>query len=336
MTIHGIQFSVELEEILSEVSKLSFGYFEKGFRDNNEYIMMQCPYHKEGRERKLSAGIRKDNGVFHCFACSEVHSLPEFISHCFGHEDVSGKSGWKWLLKNFATVQTEERKDVELDYYRNTINNIDTSNKCSSRKSVDKLCGKRQSSQQFVSEEELDNYRWTHSYMKRRRLTSSVIELFDVGYDSYKNAITFPFRDVRGNCLFIARRFINFKRFEFPKGVVKPLYGIYECFVSGIDRSVELIVCEGMFDALTCWVYGRPAVALAGLGNELQIQQLNSLPIRKLILALDNDRAGRIATSRLSSKLEGKILTRYVLPSGKKDINELDKTEFSSLVEEFL
>ena len=36
-------------------------------------------------------------------------------------EDLIGTWGWTWLLKNFAIVQVEERKDVALDFRRSNM-----------------------------------------------------------------------------------------------------------------------------------------------------------------------------------------------------------------------
>ena len=97
-----------------------------------------------------------------------------------------------------------------------------------------------------------------------------------------------------------------------------------------ISKVKEVIVCESMIDALTCWQYGKYAVALNGLGNDLQFKQLSDLPCRVLILATDNDEAGQRARERLRRNIKGKIIKELVLPDGKKDINELTKDEFLS------
>ena len=72
-----------------------------------------------------------------------------------------------------------------------------------------------------------------------------------------------------------------------------------------------------------------------GLGNELQFKQLRNLPCRKLILATDNDEAGMKARKRIRANIKNKIITEYILPYGKKDINELSKEEFDRLEEVF-
>lgn len=319
MRINDFIFNVEIEEVLQELrSQLAANgmqYLQKEPKRSGDHVQIQCPYHGNGQEQNRSAGIRRDDGLFHCFACNEVHSFPEVISFCFGKiEDKAGVWGWKWLMRNFAVVQVEERKDIELDFSRGRE--------------------KKQKPQTYVSKEELKKYRYYHEYMYQRKLTDEIIDLFDVGYDRETKCITFPVRDEAGRCLFIARRSVKTKFFNYPAGVEKPLYGIYELYRTCRQRE-DLIVCESMLDALTAWVYGRTAVALNGLGNELQLKQLNELPCRKVILATDNDNAGMRARTRLRENLRGKLVTEYVFPEERKDLNELEKWEFEALEEIF-
>lgn len=324
MIINDVQFNCELEDILTElVSQLRANGSQliSKQRNSGDHIQITCPYHSNGMERKPSAGIRKSDGVFHCFACGEVHSLQEVISHCFGHyDDLIGKWGWQWLLRNFATVEVEERKDVDLDFSRNSV----VRNRSVYRN-------------QFVTEEELDKYRYTHPYMYQRGLTDEVIELFDIGFDRSSDTITFPVRDKYGNCLFIARRSVHTKYFNYPEGVEKPLYGLYE--LSRLEKFPdEIYICESMFDALTIWCYNKYAVALNGLGNELSIAQIRKLPCRKVILATDKDEAGRKARIRLRKELNNKIVTELdyrTYPDHAKDMNDMTREEFYALGEIF-
>ena len=328
MIINDIQFNVSLEEIFVELqTQLRINgsvYFQKEYRDSGTHIQVQCPYHGEGQERKPSAGIRKKDGIFHCFACNEVHSLPEVISYVLGYNDILGKEGIKWLTKNFATVQVEERKDVDLDFDRKTGRKNRSSNNSTMSNSKDN----------FVTEEELDKYRYYHKYWKERGITDNeVIELFDLGYDRQQETITFPVRDERGNCLFVARRSVISKFFNYPEGVAKPLYGLYELYtewsIAGIDELdlyyYDVFVCESMIDCLLLWQAGWYAVALNGTGNDLQFKQLRDLPVRKLILATDNDVAGQKARKRIKQNVKYKIITEIEFPEGIKDVGDLGK-----------
>ena len=328
MVINDVLFNVELQDIITELqAQLQINNIQllQKTRETPKDIMVQCPYHSNGQERKPSAGISKDTGTFHCFACGETHSLCEVISHCFGHyDDVLGTFGWKWLNRNFLTVAVEERKDVEIHLERNNIsrkgNILDSSNN---------------NQHNWVTEEELDSYRYIHPYMYERKLTDEIIELFDIGYDKNTQCITFPVRDIDGHTLFIARRSVKTKFFNYPKGAEKPLYGLYELYQQE-KFPEELIICESMLDALVAWVYGKPAAALNGLGSELQFKQLRKLPCRKLILATDMDERGLAARDRIKKNIRNKILTEYIWNKDEaKDLNDMTEQQFLNLEEVF-
>lgn len=337
MLINNIPFGADLGDILSELQlqlKANNIPLLQTMKDTPDNIMVSCPYHKGGQERRPSAGILKTDGTFHCFTCGETHTLQEVISYCFGHtDDLVGGFGWEWLLKNFLTVSIEERKTIDLDFSRN--------------KPVDNV-------NNFVDEFELDTYREYHPYMWKRKMTPEVVDIFDIGYDKKTDCITFPVKDIKGNCLFVARRSVKTKFFNYPSGVEKPVYGLYELtqaftvYYDDIYGSAtvnnyawmpkkldEIIICESMIDAITCWVYGKYAVALNGLGNDLQFKQLNSMPCRKFILATDSDEAGMKARKRLRTYIKNKLITEFVFPKNKKDINDLSFEEFTNLREIF-
>ena len=289
------------------------------FIDSGNNIQTNCPFHKEGQERKPSFGINKNTGECHCFGCGWSGTLSEMISNCFGKDDF-GVYGNKWLIRNFLSVAVESRPDIDVDFYR--------------RKKI------TSETKKYISEQELDSYRYTHPYMYKRKLTDEIIDLFDIGYDKNTECITFPNRDINGNCLFIARRSVKTKFFNYPQDVEKPVYGLYECNICAKTIKNwfpnEIIICESMLDALTCWVYGKYAVALNGTGNENQFKTLRNMPNRKFILATDMDEAGLKARERIRQSLGNKIVTEYVWDINvAKDINDMNKEYFDSLKEVF-
>ncbi len=289
------------------------------FIDSGNNIQTNCPFHKEGQERKPSFGINKNTGECHCFGCGWSGTLSEMISNCFGKDDF-GAYGNKWLIRNFLSVAVESRPDIDVDFCR---------------------CKKITSeTKKYISEQELDSYRYTHPYMYTRKLTDEIIDLFDIGYDKNTECITFPNRDINGNCLFIARRSVKTKFFNYPQDVEKPVYGLYECNICAKTIKNwfpdEIIICESMIDALTCWVYGKYAVALNGTGNENQFKTLRNMPNRKFILATDMDEAGLKARERIRQSLGNKLVTEYVWDINvAKDINDMSKEYFDSLKEVF-
>lgn len=286
-----------------------FRVFKPSGRDD---IMTTCPFHKGGQERKPSFGISKADMRCHCFTCGWAGTLDRMISEVFGHSDDDGDFGRRWLSKNFLTVSVESRKPLKLNLSRgNAVPSVPVST--------------------GFTEEELDSYRWTHPYMYKRGLTDEIIETFDIGYDCDSECITFPVYHIDSTPAFVARRSVKTKFFNYPEGVEKPVY-CAERFVSG--EYSEVVVCESFLNALTCWKHGRPAVALIGTGTDYQYNILRNLPVRKYILALDPDNAGRKAMAKLKAALQDvKIITYLDVPEGK-DINDCDEI-FDSLKEYF-
>lgn len=285
-------------------------------RPSGSNLQFTCPKHNHGKERKPSCGITTVDkgptkaGTVHCFACGYTASLEEMISFCFNKDDF-GRTGRRWLIQNFIVAEKGEgRNPLRVDFSR-------------SRMEVPE--------ELYVSEEELDSYRYTHPYLYKRGMTDEIIEKFDLGYDKKTRCVTFPVTDERGRCLFVARRSVKTKFFNYPPDTQKPVYGMYQILNEKVFD--EVIVCESFFNALSCWVWGRPAVALLGTGTPYQYEQLRRSPIRKFITAFDPDEAGEKASQRFYKELkDSKIVTRFKIPP-PKDINDLSKEEFDNLQE---
>lgn len=279
-------------------------------KDTTDNLMVQCPFHSNGQEKKPSCGINKHSGVFNCFACGEKGDIAEFVSKMYGRDDY-GLFGLKWLRDHFTPISIEERPDLEIDTNRKQLKKVNYS---------------------YVTDMVLEQYRWVHPYMYERKLTDEVIELFDVGYDPETDMVTFPVRDIYGNCLFVARRSVKGKYFHYPFGAEKPLYGVYE--ISELPYWVrEIWVTESMFNCLTLWTHGIPAVALNGTGSKYQLEELSKLNCRSLVIALDPDAAGRSGTQKIRNFLKDshKILYTVQYKDGR-DINDLSYEECEQLI----
>lgn len=325
--VRGMPILVDEVEILNTIKQQV--YEQQGreilrkIKRSGNNIMVCCPVHNEGQERRPSCGILttqvkdKPAGTYNCFACHSAGSFEMFVAQCFQSNDPS--FGAKWLMDNFVTGETYERPDLNIDFSRDT---------------------KKKENITFVTEEELSKYRYYHPYMWKRKLTKEIVEKYDIGYqkdyvfsEDWKptEVITFPVRDKNGNCLFVARRSIYGKTFFLPQNIEKPIYGIYEL----PKNCNNVVICESVFNALTCVAYGRPALAMFGTGDSNQYEVLNNLPIRHYTLGLDPDKAGTSGTYKLKRALKGKLLTKLVIPTGK-DINDLSYQEFIVLPEIFI
>lgn len=279
------------------------------YKQNN--IRVTCPVHSGGHERTPSCDILMYDkgevpaGTVRCFGCGYTTNLVRFIADCL---NINYRKAKEWLLENTSYSLVESVRDVQL-------------------LSLDEKDIQTQSNT-TVTLDELRGYDYIHPYMFKRKLTDEIIEKFEVGYDPKLDAITFPVY-VNGECRFVCKRRVKFKRFDMPAMVEKPIYGL------DYVTDSEVIVCESIINALTCWVYGKQAVALFGTGSSKQIETLKSISPRKIILALDGDEAGRKGTDKIKKALTNKIVTTLKVPDGK-DINDLTREEFYELEESFL
>lgn len=284
------------------------------FRNNGENIQTNCPFHKNGQERKPSFGVNGEIDKCHCFACGWSGTIEEMISELYGYQD-EGKFGKRWLIKRFNTIEIETRPNIMEGFNeRNNrlndrnINRLDNLN----NNSVDNT---------YISDEELDKYRYIHPYMYQRGLTDEIIERFDIGYDRERKEITFPIRDIEGRCVFVAGRSVESKFFRLPRGIDKPIY-CADKFRAGTYRTAY--IAESFLNCLTCWKYNKSAMAMIGTGNQKQYEILNKLPVREYILAFDPDEAGRKATERFKKNVHGKIIKELVY-TDNRDINDLQE-----------
>ena len=277
----------------------------------NQDIVFTCPFHKHGNENRPSAGIQtrpsKDSNkiLWNCFTCHEKGTLETLISRCFGYDDY-GAFGTKWILDNFNSAEIIDR---------NCFFNPLTIRKEEKKSQVLK----------YITEEELDGYRYTCSYHYKRHLTDDIIEKYDLGYDKdffLGEAITFPVKDECGNCLFVARRTIRKKNYWYPMGADKPLYGVFEA-KRLFPKAKELYICESMLNALTIVEkLNVPAIAMLGTGTNQQFNKIKSLPYKSFVIASDGDNAGIRSRNKLSKVLRDKgFVSAIAMPEGK-DIND--------------
>ena len=267
-------------------------------------LMVTCPYHKHGMESRPSCGITtiaKPNvpvGTLYCFSCKTTASLPEVVSHCFGKHD-GGVFGRNWIMEHFVSIEENSRGGFFTVPTREIT----------------------KQEQEYVSEEELESYRFVHPYLYKRGMTDELIEMFDLGYDRQKRMVTFPIKDTNGKVLFVAKRSVDTKFFALPKDLEKPLCYLYEAKKYFPD-SKELYICESLFNALTMVKFGLPAIALLGTGTKEQVEKLKGLDYRKYILCLDNDMAGRAGMNKLYKSLYKYKLINYLIAPVGKDIND--------------
>lgn len=278
----------------------------KDINETGNNVMVTCPFHKDGMERKPSCGVSSVEtpdtpaGTVHCFTCGKNMGFERFISYLLGVDD-GGSTGRQWLVEHFDVSYTRQ---LNIHLSRGARRSGET--------------------EAFITEVLLQQYRYIHPYMYKRGLTDEIIERYDIGYDKINDMITFPVRDRYGRCLFLAKRSVKGKMFVLPSSRNKPLYGVFELDYSKPD----LYIVESFLNALTLVKWGYNAIALMGTGSNYQYDLINKLPFRTIHLCLDGDMAGRHGTIKLMQVIDkNKIVYNHPMYEGK-DVNDLTKEEF--------
>lgn len=325
----------DIEKIVDTLAEMNL---LRPVKISGDWYQCYCPFHNGGNEKRPSFGIllhdQYKNGVYykagmgHCFACSFNGSIIDIVNRLLKEHSIS-QSGQDWLKENVPGFETES----EFDY----LIPKDMMEKLENSYALDYINSHSiDSTKEYVSDKELSSYRYTVPYMYERRLTDDVINKYDVGVDlnwippgrkQPVPCITFPVRDHTGGTLFFCRRSIKGKIYNYPEGVTKPVYGLYE-----LPKNCEsVIICESCINALTAVVYGYNAVALMGTGNSYQIDQLKKLGVYEYVICTDGDEAGRRAANKLKKALQNvAIVWTIEMPEGK-DLNDFDAETFKEL-----
>lgn len=315
ITVRGVPLMVEVYTLLEDLRLTleSQGVHLLGRqKKSGASVQFSCPFHGDGQERHASCGVlTKDKhtakgvvqaGTFNCFACGKNGSIEEFVSLLFGKTDA-GVYGYKWLVSHYCSVEVVQRQPLDLDFTTSTV------------------------TENVITEEELEKYRFYHQYMWDRSLTKRVVDYFDVGYDFVTDSITFPVKDLLGIPRYIQRRSVKTKFFKFDENANKGnyVYGLYE---ASLNKHLKVMICESPIDALTAWTRGYAGVATVGaMVTPKQIQILNDFPVREYIIATDADAAGDLAARKLSKM--NKILFRMSF-DGCKDINAMSDSNWEN------
>ena len=300
-----IDILMDIKERYSNLTKLA------SVEERGDEIRVTCPneYHSQGNEKHPSCGIYIGDddkyGLFNCFTCHEKGSFIHFIALVFNKDDEFAAN---WLIKTYGE-EAKERGisllEIKLDT-KSTPLNLDDSI--------------------------LDLYEDYHPYLKQRKLSKEICERFKVKYDPSDETVVFPVYDEHNNFLGVTKRSVKSKYFWI--GVKdKPVYLLNEIIKNNIKA---VAVCESQINALTCWEWGIPAIALFGTGTEDQYNILNRSGIRTYFLLFDGDNAGRKAAERFKNNIrQDTIVEEIVLPEGK-DVNDLSKEEFYQLMEDYI
>jgi len=144
------------------------------------------------------------------------------------------------------------------------------------------------------------------SYLESHHIKLSVAIDFEWGYWQEQNVLTIPQYTVSGEPIALKVRYLENKGFQYETGFKKSnyLYGFHKAREAAWSCS-DVIIVEGEADVLSLHSRGyRNCVALSGTDlNEYRMALILTLS-NKICLFLDGDKAGKLATERITNQMK--------------------------------
>lgn len=146
------------------------------------------------------------------------------------------------------------------------------------------------------------------AYLKKRGFTEETIKFFDIG-QTQKGDVQFKFKDINGRLVGVKYRHAHAVKHGESKywwqGDCSPCYSLFN--INHIDITQPLTICEGNLDAMAVWQSGEHnVVSIPGGATDLNWIKYNFdflEKFKKIILWLDNDKAGEEGTKKIVQKL---------------------------------
>lgn len=276
-------------------------------RHKDGFISAACPFHKGGQERRPSFWIDKKSGRWGCFACQAKGSSLRNLLKDLGVND-------RTLDVQLAQAEKEAKKQDAVDRVK-----LEAKNRAEFK------------GQYELPESLLGVYDWAPVALIEAGYPEEVLQEHDIGFDTQRNRITFPIRDMYGTLIGVSgrstdgsepkylvysgRRVVNGQPYMGELGEWYPDYsneGIRDHLWRGnfvlpdlmAQDHGQLIIVEGYKAALWMVSNGWPnTVALMGshmsAGQERLIRRLGA----EVFVLLDNNEPGRDGSRNICQRL---------------------------------
>lgn len=301
-----------------------------------------CPFHED---HSPSMSVSEEKQIYKCFSCGATGNVFTFIENflniSFGEavSVIAEKAGI--TIKNDFIPKKESKYKIEYDlmefamkFYQNNLNSQEGEKaiKYLDERGLDEATRK-----DFDIGLSLDK-NTLYGILNKKGHSDKLLE--DLGlihksglnmYETFQNRIMFPIHNLDGNVAgFTARcylenitpKYINTKEtYIFKKGNI--LFN-YHRAKDAIRLKKQVVIVEGNMDAIRMYSNGiKNTIAL--MGTSLTKEQIDVIKKMhsKVILMLDNDNAGEIATYNIGNILEENSIDLLVVRlSGAKDPDE--------------
>lgn len=292
-----------------------------------------------GRNKTGAFTITPDGLSWKCFACDRGGDTLDLIGYV---EDLNDYSAKVTRAVELFNLNIDIEAPVEYQKQDRTAQNTHINSSMHDKDTKTNYSSFYEEAHKHIKETD---------YPTKRGLSEAILDRFKIGYvenwkhaNAPENVTGSPFLIIPVTQTSYLARDTRDKIPDYQKQYAKTKVGgsnIFNgrAFIDDLDKPIFIV--EGEIDALSIMEVGGVAVGLGGISNanklvdELKDKKLE----RPLILALDNDSAGRQAQDKLAKLLQAKKIPYTVaelMTEDAKDPNDMlvrNRVEFEARVE---
>jgi len=301
-----------------------------------------CPFHSE---KTPSFSVSPDRQIYHCFGCGKGGGVINFIMEL---ENLGFRDAVSFLARRAGMPEPEDTQDAHSGARERMLN----LNRDAARffHSCLKTAQGHERAQSYVASRGLsasmlrafglgfapDSWDSLRSAMREKGYTDQ--EMFDAGlikqgrnggfYDAFRNRLMFPVIDVRGSVIGFSGRILGDGEPKYLNSretlVFSKSRSLFALNLAKKSKKGYILLAEGNIDVVSLHQAGFDS-AVASLGTSLTPEQARLLSryTSEVVIAYDNDTAGKKAAQRAIALLEKLDLRVRVLSmEGAKDPDE--------------
>ncbi len=311
----GFEYKDELKELLPDYMEL---LEEQDKIENRGNDYWTCPFCNSGNKQNNTAAFHIIGTRYQCFSCDAHGDIFDLVGHMEGLPQGNFIKHYNRTLKIMRPyldgAKSKKSREEYIPDFCEAKDYTDYLHKC--HENVDQT-----------------------DYFIKRGLSRETIDRFNLGYDAEKNVVTIPYNS---DCKGYVHRTLWESDHKYCK-FGNEIFNIDALYSESIDKLLfgsddYVFITEGQIDAISFEEIGLSAIGLGGVNETKKLIELLKEKVtgKILVLALDNDKAGRRATGKFIEELaEAELDQKYIVISdlyGKyKDANEYlvaDRMEF--------
>lgn len=263
-------------------------YQVPGRRRRRDQLEGRCPIHRGEREDSFRANLSKN--AFHCFGCQAGGNVLDFVA----------------AMERCSVREAALRLQQCFHASASAGSSLPSSTRAASWKG--ELVRKKETGNPPLGFA-LTGVDHGHPYLAQRGIDGATASQFGVGYYAgpglLSGRIVIPIQNRNGAIVAYAGRTLKgeLPKYRLPAGFQKglELFNVHRALATG---NKTVIVVEGYFDCMQVYQAGLPfVVALMGSCLSLQQERILLQCCERVILMLDGDQAGWVASEAIGARL---------------------------------